>query len=521
MPARPGSPLTTRPARPSVLDELGLRKSLPAGPGDFRTLCGPDLSHAAADTLFLGLGPEPERLPELFPGVRSARYIECPELAAQLGPGWRTRIPASFGEADPAQLAGLAKNGARLILYAPGPRLFPSFWGPLLAGVQVALIAKAPAPRQRLAWLPGDEGGLLRIELREALEERGYAVRFTGDAGVEDFRTLLAGGECPELMLSVNFSGLDPLGEAYHLLKAAGTRVAVWCVDTPLHQLSGLKSRFWQELPFFVTDAWAVEQLQKLGAAQALHLPLAARKRDLENAPRAPSPAWGDLAGRLVFVGRSAFPGKDGFFAGCSLPDGLWAEARGLLDQGLPPGFDWWLERLGIKTLWPGAEVRRAGFCAEETGRAWRALCLGRAQKDLGLVTVFGDEGWRELLPEITDQRGFVDYYTALPEIAASAGASLNLTNPLLPRGLTQRHFDVWASGGLLLSDATPGLGIFPAELTREVIFHAPDELAARFRTLTGSTALATDLKNAWRAELLRAHTYGHRVAEVLGRLGL
>lgn len=163
--------------------------------------------------------------------------------------------------------------------------------------------------------------------------------------------------------------------------------------------------------------------------------------------------------------------------------------------------------------------MRRAGFCAEETGRAWRTLCLGRAQKDLGLVTVFGDEGWRELLPEVTDQRGFVDYYTALPEITASAGASLNLTNPLLPRALTQRHFDAWAWGGLLVTDATPGLDIFPAGLAREIAFRAPSELAERFRALTGSPALARDLKNAWRAELSRAHTYGHRVAEILGRL--
>lgn len=521
MPVRPGSPKTTRPARPSVLDELGLRKSLPASAADFRTLCGPDTRDTRPATVFLGLGPEPERLPELFPGVQSARFIECPELAAQLGEGWTGRIPSGYSEAAPELAADLASNGARLILYAPGPRLFPSFWGPLLASAQLALFAHAPAPRKRLAWLPGDEGGLLRIELREALEALGYAVRSTGDAGLEDYRAWLAGGECPELILSVNFSGLDPLGESYHLLKAAGARVAVWCVDTPLHQLSGLKCRFWQGLPLFVTDQWAAETLRRLGAAQAAYLPLAARARDLESAPRLPSPSWADLSGRLVFAGRSAFPGKDGFFAGCSLPEQPWAEARALLDQGQRPGFDWWLERLKIDRLWPGLDVRRAGFCAEETGRAWRTLCLGRAQKDLGLVTVFGDEPWRALLPELADLRGVVDYYTALPDIAAGAGCCLNLTNPLLPRGLTQRVFDTWAWGGLLVTDDTPALGLFPAELTREITFRAPGDIAPRFGALTGSPALAADLKSAWRAELSRAHTYNHRVAAVLERLGL
>ena len=525
----PTSPDMNRPVRLRVLDELGLPKSLSAGPRDFRTLCGPGDHDTGGDTrpvtLLLGLGPEPERLPELFPDLKAARYLECPELAAQYGPDWRARIPASFVEADPAQLAALARSGARIILYAPGARLFPGYWGPLLAATQVALFANAPStasgPRQRLAWLPGGEGGLLRIELREALETLGYNVRLTGDAGGVEFRSWLAQGECPELFFSVNFSGLDPLGEASHLLTAAGARVAVWCVDNPLHLVSGLKSLFWTGLPLFVTDDWFVEPLRRLGAAHVHHLPLAARVRDLEDPARTPATAWADLAGRLVFAGRSAFPGKDGFFAGCALPEAQWTEARALLDEGQRPDFGWWLERLGITRLWPCSEVRRAGYCAEETGRAWRTLCLGRAQKDLGLLTVFGDQGWRELLPEVADQRGFVDYYTALPDIAASAGACLNLTNPLLPHGLTQRHFDTWAAGGLLLTDVTPGLKIFPAELTREITFRAPAEIAPRFRSLTSSPALAADLKAAWRAELLRAHTYGHRVAEVLEELGL
>lgn len=536
MPPRPQAPAApqARPARPSVRDELGLQKTLPSGAGDFRILCGPDFcgpdtSETGSDTLFLGLGPEPQRLPELFPEACSARFIECPKLAAQLDQdaerGWRARIPAAYTEAGPNHLAALARSGARIILYTPGPRLFPSFWGPLLAAAQMALFAVAPAPRQRLAWLPGDEGGLLRIELREALEALGFSVRLTGEASVADYRALLAGGECPELFLSVNFSGLDPLGEAYHLLKAAGARVAVWCVDAPLHLLSGLKSRLWTGLPLFATDAWAVETLKTMGATQACHLPLAARASDLNSGPgsatRPPAQAWADLAGRLVFAGRSAFPGKDDFFAGCALPEAQWAEAKTMLGEGQRPGLDWWLEKLGIAEFWPGAVVRRAGFCAEETGRAWRTLCLERAHADLGLLTVFGDAGWKDLLPESTDLRGVVDYYTTLPEIAASAGACLNLTNPLLPRGLTQRHFDTWAWGGLLLSDATPGLDIFPAELTREITFGAPRDLAPRFRALTGSPALAADLKAAWRAELLRAHTYGHRLANVLEQLGL
>lgn len=506
-----------RPARRMILDELGLPKTLPAGAGDFLHLHG-----AGPDTLLLGLGPHPSSLPELL-GLSSAQgrihFIEAPQVASQLGEAWRSGIPAHFEAVDAARLSALARS-TRIVLYRPGPRLFPGFWGPLLARLQLSLLPQAPAPKKELVWLPGGEGDLLRLELREAFETLGFAVRELADE--KELRGLLAGGQCPALYFSVNFRGLDPLGEAAHLLEAAGARVAVWCVDNPLHLLSGLKARFWTSLPLFVTDDWFKGPLEQLGAQSVRHLPLAARAADLAGPARPPSPAFADLSERLVFVGRSAFPGKAEFFAGCRLPDSAWTEARRLLANGGRPDFGWWLGRLGIDRLWPGAEVRKAGFCAEETGRAWRTDCLKRARIDLsGQLTVFGDEGWKELLPDGADLRGPVDYYTTLPDICASALACLNCTSPLLPGGLTQRHFDTFAWGGLLLTDATPGLTLFPAELTREISFRRPEDIIPRLKALQGSASGAQNLKTAWRAELCARHTYVHRVKSVLESLEL
>lgn len=518
----------SRPKRSRILDGLGRPKTLPASPQDFLTLFG-----AGPDILLLGLGPEPERLAELVPELSGAagrvRFVEAPALAAQLGEDWRERIPPAYEAMHIDELAATAQD-VRVVLYRPGPRLFPDFWGPLLARLHLALLPQAPAPDQRLVWLPGDETDLLRLELREAFEALGYRVRLLPDEAA--LRGLLAGGECPALYFSVNFKGLDPLGEAAHLLEAAGAKLAVWCVDNPLHLLSGLRARFWAQLPLFVTDDWFIEPLRSLGAANVRHLPLAARAVNLTGEPRRPdptimdptvmAPAFADLADRLVFVGRSAFPGKADFFAGCATPAAAWTEAERLLTTGGRPDFGWWLARLGIDRLWPGTDARRAGFCAEETGKAWRTACLSAAHKGLaGAFTVFGDAGWRELLPVGTDLRGPVDYYAALPKIAASAAACLNCTSPLLPHGLTQRHFDTWAWGGLLLTDATPGLSLFPAELTRAITFRTPQDIAPRLRALQASASEAEGLKQAWREELAARHSYAHRVQNVLESLGL
>ncbi|OIO05145.1 MAG: hypothetical protein AUJ49_01760 [Desulfovibrionaceae bacterium CG1_02_65_16] len=519
-----------RPLRPRILDELGLPKTLPAAADDFLPLLD-----GGPDTLLLGLGPEPAKLPALLglPDAQAARvrYIEAPAAAAQLGEAWRAGIPANFeavtAPSDAEALRTLTR-ASRVLLYRPGPRLLPGFWGPLLARLRLALLPQPPAPKPRLLWLPGGEADLLRLELREAFEALGWRVRELPSPlakGESALPALLAGGECPALYLSINFQGLDALGEAAHLLAAAGARVAVWCVDNPLNLLSRLKARFWMDLPLFVTDDWFLEPLTRLGARGAHHLPLAARARQLADEPQTPAPAKANLAGRLVFVGRSAFPDKAAFFAGCAVPDAARTEATRLMAAGGRPDFGWWLTRLGVERLWPGADARHAAFCAEETGKTWRAACLNRAQADLpGGLTVFGDAGWRELLPADADLRPPVDYYTALPDICASAAACLNCTSPLLPRGLTQRHFDVWASGGLLITDATPGLGIFPHELTRPITFARPEDIAPLLRSLTATPNAAAHgaaLRQAWRAELARAHTYVHRAQTVLETLDL
>ena len=43
-----------------------------------------------------------------------------------------------------------------------------------------------------------------------------------------------------------------------------------------------------------------------------------------------------------------------------------------------------------------------------------------------------------------------------------------------MSEALTQRHFDVWAAGGFLLTDRTPGLDIFPRELVEPIVLRPP-----------------------------------------------
>lgn len=498
-----------RPERLRIRNELGRQQTLLGGPMQFERLPG------GPEVLVLGLGPDPAVVAAAVGAGKAVYAMEAPDFKAQMPPSWNAALPGGWRFVEPGGLDPALAARAEVLIYLPALRLFPSFWGPVTGRVRwLKAVGNAPVPAGRSVILPESETGLLTRELGAALEAAGLAVRRLRPKEIPARLPALLAEERPALFLSVNFRGLDPHGETFHLLDSAGVPVCAWCVDNPFHLISGLRSPFWRRTALAVTDDWFMEPLARHGAQTVLHMPLAtAPELFADNGPCAP-----ELTGRMVFVGRSAFPGRGAFFAGCKVPRWQTEAAEMLMAEGGRPDYAWWLERLEIWPLWPDPGARAVGLGAENAGRERRMACLQAAAQDLAL-TIHGDEGWRAGLPRGTELRGPVDYYAGLAGIYRSAAWTLNVTSLLLPHGLTQRHFDVWAAGGFLLTDDTPGLSLFPAELAREIAFSRPRDIGPLARRLAPGTALREDLASAWRAEILARHTYAARVADLLERL--
>ena len=533
----------TRPKRVSLPDFFGRSISLPDGPEAWSCRGTGDA------VLLLGLGPGQPWLLPFMAGASKVYWLESPRIAGamqqareQAGLESSPTRPASWREVSVAEAVALAAS-CRCHVYTPGLRIDPVFWGPVLGRVDAAQCthAQQPAPPSALGMgarqpvlLPGNEGQLLHQELRHALGLCGLgpvmenlpqpqAVAGGGsvarDAFAASWRDFLQGSK-PRLLLSVNLRGLDAEGRIFHMCRAMGIPVALWFVDNPWHVLSGIKLPWWQDAHIYVTDAGFVDGLKAQGAERVYHLPLAVAPhmwRDLTVLPARLQPP--------LFVGRSAFPEKERFFAAASVPQELEAEAASLLARSTgpqdAPHFFWWHSHLG-GSLWPGYDVRRSGLGAERCAQANRTRWLlaagaGRQAESDGLC-VIGDTGWKPLLPG-ADIHPPVDYYTALPDCYAHAQAVLNVTSLLMPHSLSQRHFDVWASGGLLLSDATRGLEIFPHELVEPIRLHGPEDFVRRCAWLRDHPAEALDLRHAWRAHLRAAHGYEHRILRVLETL--
>ena len=72
------------------------------------------------------------------------------------------------------------------------------------------------------------------------------------------------------------------------------------------------------------------------------------------------------------------------------------------------------------------------------------------------------------------------------------------------------------------MSDATPGLELFPDALTRPITFQTasgPGDLCHTRERLEKDPALRKDLSTAWRALIAKEHTYDARLASLLKML--
>jgi len=543
-------------------DALPRRVRLPDFSGRLLSLPDAPESWACRGTgdavLLLGLGPgAPQGLPFLA-GASNVYWLESPRVSHELhharaeeGDGEAGPAPAHWREITPEAVPELAAR-CRCYFYSPGLRLDPDFWGPLLGAVDAAQCAPraggfAPFAGERAAFrgpalLPGNDGQLLHQELRSALAQCGFGPvledppqPIAASRGVEAdnfaarWRVYL-GERQPAFLLSVNLRGLDAEGRVFHLCRALGIPVAIWFVDNPWHVLAGVRLPWWREAHIFVTDASFMDSLRTLGARKVFHLPLAVAPHMWrgEDPSACARPGMGpdtELCLRQeppLFVGRAAFPEKERFFAAAKVPQALEDEAMRVLaashGPGDAPNFFWWRDKLG-ETLWPGHDVRRMGLGAERCAQANRVRWLLAARAGMpGGMRVVGDQGWEPLLPG-ADILPPVDYYAALPSLYATAEAVLNVTSLLMPGSLSQRHFDVWACGGLLLSDATRGLEIFPEELTSPMVLAGPDDMAEKCAWFRAHPLAGEELRWAWRAHLRERHSYAQRIESMLEAL--
>ncbi len=512
----------SRPIRISLPSAQGKMISLASGADAFVNMYQPT-PDANATHIILGLGPlyHENGLAASLPSANilsqecTVYYLECQEFSNALQKQNIVQdIPKHWKRISAHELKSL-QFACNIWWYKQNILLYPEYWSPILGDIQARFLRGTNhITAQNRIFLPGNSQQLLHGEICTAFEDLGYKVSQVQ----HNLRDLLI-DEQPSLFFSINLRGLDDGGADFALLQALKIPVAIWFVDNPWHILSSLRLPWWKDAKIFVTDASFIADLKRLGAKFVYHLPLAAAQhmwqpkfhssnismrqtfQALENA-------------KCIFVGRAAFPEQAKFFSAAKLPQDILNEALKLLHEGIRVDFHWWQARLQL-SIWPGFDVRKIGLGAEQCACMHRVLWL---QELLTLdALIFGDSAtWSQLLPTATNHVlcSGLDYYNELAMVYNKANSVLNVTSLLLPAGLTQRHFDVWAAGGFLFSDNTPGLEIFPLQLVKNIRLESPSVLTKAVKSL--DQTMRHELCLAWQECIRLEHSYNKRMSYVV-----
>ncbi len=425
--------------------------------------------------------------------------------------------------------------------YRYNERLNPNFWSPLLGQI-LALQSKEITcglehqyPKALPKVLLGcAHGQLLERELTQAFTELGYEVIPVRQGG---FHSLLSFAQnqnssllhtlhekSTALFFSLNGQGLDREGRDFALLEALNIPLALWFVDNPWHMLAALRLPWWKKAHLFTTDASFMPLLQAEGAQWVNHMPLATAQhmwqgfeaqQQYRNTPQIQAASKAPC----IFVGRAAFPQKQAFFAAAKVDATLLNTAQAYIDAGTnTPHYHWWAEQMHITSFWQNPALRSLGFGAEQSAQCQRVHWLQSLQEEN--LAIFGDSAtWQSLLPKASAYTFCpeLDYYGMLSAVYAAAPSVLNVTSLLLPAGLTQRHFDVWAAGGFLWTNTTAGLDIFPQELVKAIAFTTPEDMKKAMHALSPNAM--QELKQGWQEELRTKHSYVTRIYTLLGKI--
>ena len=146
--------------------------------------------------------------------------------------------------------------------------------------------------------------------------------------------------------------------------------------------------------------------------------------------------------------------------------------------------------------------------------RDYRLACV--RQLALFQPTIYGDDGWQELLGNAFRLGPIVNYYNDLPSIYGATTINFNATSLQMKAAVNQRVFDVPAAGGFLITDFKEQLAEVLEPGKESVCYHHPGEIPDLVRFYLAHPEARRRIVAQGRARVLGEHTYRHRLQEML-----
>jgi spore maturation protein CgeB len=383
-------------------------------------------------------------------------------------------------------------------------------------------------------------GGLFSLDVSEALRDLGLEV-FSWNPPCSEQQHILHEILLldPHLIVSINYRhGLSEISSTL------GIPLLVWEIDPSIERLAPLRVSHPDTYIYTYRKA-NIPRFREAGFEHVEYLPLAANPK--RRYPRDLSSEEADQWGADVsFAGSSMAAQAEAlrqlylqltqdrsFFPTAKTDDpvrdyaSLWDTA--VENQRRNP--DRYVIEEAFREYFPqGSWVASDGeerlvdlaFCAAETAASKRRVQVLNtlSQLDTGFrIRVWGDDGWRRILPDNIQYRGPVGHFFELTSVYNASQINLDI-NRIYQRDIaTMRVFDVLACRGFLLADWSDDLGDLFHPGSEVIAYRSLGEIPSLVRHFLTHPREREQIAEAGYQRVLREHTIQSRVECMLDHL--
>lgn len=410
------------------------------------------------------------------------------------------------------------KSALKVIIHPRETKAFPLLFNPISIYIQSVIypILRKPFNPPKRVLFP-TSGQLLEPEIYKELAAREIDVIAVESFAGKNISPIKAWEVVkqsePDLVLSTNNKGSDPMGLIPDACAQAGVPWATWFLDQPRFIISQKEIGQRQKRFGFCWDISGVEACKDLRFAKIKLLPLAT-----DPAIFSPGKGIDGLSGRIVYVGSPSFGNEDKYFAGIKADPKAQLVAKSfekniLQTRKLPSCEDIndIVDTLGIGKNYFSAEALRRlpAFTLYRANLRYRIKALSALA---GLNPIVYGDGWGGLLPEAVELRSYVDYYRDLVGIYRSDAVHISLTHLQMRLYPNQRIFDVGACGRIVLGDMLEGWKDLFGNEFDDLVFNDFNELRAKAAALAQQKQKRKMLGEMLRCLILKRHTISHRI---------
>ncbi|GAU09391.1 CgeB family protein [Desulfoplanes formicivorans] len=321
----------------------------------------------------------------------------------------------------------------------------------------------------------------------------------------------------PHMVLTVNGLGLDKDGVVAEFLNTAGIPLVVWFVDNPELFCLGCESSYPDKTIFFTCDPDGPAKVRRWVPCVTHVLPLAADTNTFK-------PVTTTHARKVSFAGdtwtgKIAVCHKNHFFPRVLVRQAL-GVARALVDQQPGDGIGFIQTRFPdiykqALTLPPNGQNGFWHLVYWQANRLYRINCVEKILPFRPLIV--GDRYWKRLLPE--------EHFEAHPPVAygeevfrlyGMSAINFACSSMQMAGAVTQRVFDVPASGGFVLTDARRQLDDLFDRGKEVVCFDSTDEIGPLIQRYLEDEGKRRNIIKAARMRIASEHTYVHRMQTLI-----